>query len=187
MLWAKVHAVETMLGEKIPTIDIMESWAKVIMKKGETETILVADSYYLTEAARSSLSDLKVRYLCSIQRDRFAGLVAEVEDRVEKPGQWASAWNDETGELLTHYWSTDKDIGKRFVLTNAFFKENGVTRKALFQLGTCTTSHFPCATSLIGPYTTVHGLIEMVELFQAHSVPSMTFFSLSALEDLHYS
>lgn len=109
----------------------MKQWAKVIEKKGVPETILVADSYCLTQAARSTLSDLKVRYMCSITKKRFPYLVEEVKPRVEKPGTWAASWNDNTGELLTYYWSTDKDVGKKFVLTNALFKEPKRSPKSL--------------------------------------------------------
>lgn len=98
-----VHATEKALGEKIPTIDVMEKWAILVKAKGHVETMLVADSYYLTQDARSLLSDLGVRYICSIAKQRFHGLIEEVKSRVEKPGQWASSWNDDTKELLTYY------------------------------------------------------------------------------------
>ena len=130
MLWGKVHATEKMLGTKIPTIDVIEKWTEVVKAKGVDETILVADSYYLTEDACSLLSDLGVRYMCSITKERFYGLVDEVKSRVEKPGQWAASWNDNTGELLTYYWSTDKDVGKKYLLTNALFKEVGRNPKS---------------------------------------------------------
>jgi hypothetical protein len=128
-LFGRVHAVETQLGQKIPTIDVMEQWAAIIKEKQDVTTILVADSYYLTEDARSLLSDLGVRYLCSITKGRFYDLVEEVKSRVEKPGQWTSSWNDDTGELLTFYWNCDKNVGKKYTLTNALFKEQGRTPK----------------------------------------------------------
>lgn len=43
-----------------------------------------------------------------------------LKSRVKKPGQWAGLWNEITGELLVHNWSTDKDIGKKYVLSNAY-------------------------------------------------------------------
>lgn len=128
-LQEKVHATEKQLGTKIPTIDVMEMWANVVKAKGVDKTILVADSYYLTQDARSLLSDLGVRYMCSITKERFHDLILEVQSQVEKPGQWSAAWNEDTGELLTYYWSTDKDVGKKYVLTNALFKEDGKTPK----------------------------------------------------------
>ena len=101
MIWARVHTIEKKLGIKIPTIEVLEQWAEVVTNKGVPETILVADSYYITEDAHSSLSDLGVCYICST-KERFHSLVEEVKSRVEKPGQWAASWNDETGELLEH-------------------------------------------------------------------------------------
>lgn len=128
-LFGRVHAVEKQLGIKIPTIDVIEQWAAIIQQHGVDETILVADSYYLTEDARAVLNGLQVKYVCAITKERFPSLVEEVQTRVEKPGQWAGAWNDETGELLTYYWSTDKDVGKKFVITNSLFETKGKTPK----------------------------------------------------------
>jgi hypothetical protein len=56
---------------------------------------------------------------------RFKHLVDNMEeygDKVEKPGQSTGIFNENTNELFVHHWSTDKAVGKKFVLTNGLKK-----------------------------------------------------------------
>ncbi len=52
-------------------------------------------------------------------------------DRVEKPGQWAGSWNENTGKLWCYYWSTDSNIGKKYILTIALFKQQQLLPKGV--------------------------------------------------------
>lgn len=40
--------------------------------------------------------------------------------QVDKPGETASIWNGDTNELFIHHWDILTNIGKKYVISNAF-------------------------------------------------------------------
>lgn len=129
LLHVRSHTVNKAVGEKIPTSEVVSQWATVVQDKGQPETVLVADSYYLDKTGRALLTDMEIPFICSIKEDRFSQLADMVKNKVEKPGEWAAVWNDDQEELFVYTWDTNKEVGKKFTLTNAFSKKAKRSRK----------------------------------------------------------
>jgi hypothetical protein len=51
--------------------------------------------------------------------------ITVLEPRVQKPGDYASAFRAETNEILTFHWNSDHNVGKKHVLSTAFDREIG--------------------------------------------------------------
>lgn len=98
----------------------MTEWSNVIKSKGSKETILVADSYYLDTTGKKVLTDMKIAYLCSIQKSRFKEYIDMVKPKVTMPGEWSGIHNPNTKETLVYSWDDNTDIGKKYVISNAF-------------------------------------------------------------------
>lgn len=47
-----------------------------------------------------------------------------MENKVSKPGEWAGVYRDKNGvkELFVFNWDTNKEVGKKFYLSNTFDK-----------------------------------------------------------------
>jgi hypothetical protein len=82
--------------------------------------MLVCDSYYLDSTGHEKLLEDDVRFAASVTRKRFYNLAQLVEPAVEKPGQFEVAYNNDTHELFALVWDKNEDIGKKYLLTNAF-------------------------------------------------------------------
>ena len=122
MLASRTHSADTEVGEKIPTSEIMAEWGKIIKDKGPN-TIIVADSYYLDNPGRDMLVKNDIQFICAINIDRFAALKAVVAPLVTKPGEMAAIFNEELQEVFVHVWDQDVNVGKKYVLSNAFRME----------------------------------------------------------------
>ena len=82
--------------------------------------ILCFDSYYYSAATRKLLADSKVLYTASVCPTRVKNLFDKVKDKVDKPNDWNGIFNSISGELFVHVWDSNKDIGKKCVMSNAF-------------------------------------------------------------------
>ena len=120
VLYARTHASDKTIGKSIPTSEIIGEWADVVLRLGTPKTMLVFDSYYLDTAGRNLLLEKDVKFVASVQAHRFVQLTDLVKHKVEKPGQQAGVYKPETAELFVHVWDQNKDIGKKYVYTNAF-------------------------------------------------------------------
>ncbi len=115
-----MHKANPNIGESIPVMRVVKSWADVVKRLGNPRTVLVMDSYYLDGAGRSYLRENNVQYVAAITKERFPAVFDLVKEKVTKPGEWNGVHNDETSETVIHYWDTDETIGKKLVISNAF-------------------------------------------------------------------
>ena len=152
LLYFKAHIQETWRGEGYPVSQIMAEWGEIVKKKSnEGKTVLVADSYYLDEAGRAALKELEVPYICAVQAKRFHILTNQAKKHVSKAGESIFLWNKKEHELLAHYYSPEPKIGRKFVLSNAYKKEEGTTRANYlpgcddFAIMFSTCDHFNCS------------------------------------------
>lgn len=120
LLYARTHASDKTVGKSIPTSEIVGEWADIVLRLGTPQTMLVFDSYYLDNAGRNLLLEKDVKFVASVQAHRFERLTDLVKHKVEKPGQQAGVYKPETAELFVHVWDHNKDIGKKYVYSNAF-------------------------------------------------------------------
>jgi len=97
----------------------LKEWQEIFKDKGDPNTILVADSYYLDSIGRKILQDMGIKYICAVQASRFRKICDLLIPLVSRPGQWHGAWNETTKELFVYHWSPDTKVGKKFVITNA--------------------------------------------------------------------
>lgn len=65
-----------------------------------------------------------MKFVASVTKERFGALADMVKGNVSKPGDWSGIYKPgEIPELFVYHWDANKDIGKKFCLTNAFKKQ----------------------------------------------------------------
>ena len=64
--------------------------------------------------------NLNVRYIAALKPDRFTRIVNFLSPHVQSTGDSAWAWNNERNEAALKDSSRDKNIGKKFTLSNCF-------------------------------------------------------------------
>jgi hypothetical protein len=137
------------------------------LAKGNT-AILVCDNYYVDNAGRNYLHQNGIKFIAAIQENRFGWLYELVKPKVNKPGEWVSAYkivNDTTGatEAITYHWSKDVRIRKKHTLSNAFRLKKKRARWARFHCTTTMRSPFRLLIFLTENFITGAGLIVMVQ------------------------
>lgn len=126
-----VHSMFSMsnphIGESLPVNAVVREWAKVadffVKEKKSKPPVLTFDSLYTDNEGRRYLNENGHLFIGSVATNRFRGLMdqlAEYGDMVEKPGQTACLFNAKTNELFVHHWDVITDIGKKYVISNAF-------------------------------------------------------------------
>lgn len=89
-----------------------------------SKPILVFDSYYMDEDGRKYLLNSKIPYIATIQPSKFSDLTENFDRfhlKVNKPGQNALLWNEETNEIFLHHYDINMNIGQKYLLSNAFY------------------------------------------------------------------
>ena len=85
------------------------------------------DGYYLDKRVREFLQLWGIKYLAAMNTSRLAGIWPPLKARVEKPGDFAYSWSEDTKELAgcTYYAEAPAKQGKKkCILTNLFRWEN---------------------------------------------------------------
>lgn len=81
-------------------------------------TIIVADAYYISAESRDWLRECDFKYLLAVNPTRFQEVWVVLASQVEKIGDWAVAWSEETQEAALMHWH--ETLGMKYILTNAF-------------------------------------------------------------------
>jgi hypothetical protein len=124
LVYSRTHDSHTQINRSVHTAEIMGDWADLVVRKGQEQTILVADSYYLDNTGHDLICDYGVKYLCAIQKTRFESACVVLQDHVTKPGDFAIATNEE-GEMVTLCWDINTNLGKKYCMSNAFYDVSG--------------------------------------------------------------
>ena len=119
LVFTRAHSASTSLDMHVQTATIVSEWAAIIERK-ERETILVMDSYYLDSAGRHLLREKGISYIAALKPSRFKEITSILKPHVTSSGQSAFMYNRIHNEACTYHWSMDNDVGKKFVISNAF-------------------------------------------------------------------
>ena len=107
-------------AEKI-VLDDVAAWAVSLQKYKEARMpIIVTDSYYFTKATHGVYADERYPYISAVKVDRMDNIITELKSRVDAPGKFCAAHNTGTNEVVVHYYSRNKDVGRKTVYSNAF-------------------------------------------------------------------
>jgi len=120
LVWTRAHMTPEAHNLHVTTTEIVREWCALIQQKSSGGTMLVFDSYYLSKASREVLLETGTRFLAAVRPDRFLPLKNLVGPVVTKSGEAAFAHNSVDNTVCTFYWSLDKDVGKKMVISNAF-------------------------------------------------------------------
>lgn len=114
-------------GDTVPVNAVVKEWASVVNYFVETKNsippILTFDSYYTDGEGRKFLNEKNVKFIGAVNTARFRNLVDQLAEHgahVDKPGQTASIYNPNSNEIFVHHWDLDHNVGKKYVLSNAF-------------------------------------------------------------------
>jgi hypothetical protein len=130
LLYTKSHTVETVLGGTVYCSQVMSDWGDIVTTKStEQKTFLVADSYYLDHAGYEILTEKKVPFVCAIQECRFAALAKKARTKSRHEGDTALLYNDDSHDMFVTHWYADAKKGRKFVMSNAYTRSAGTTRK----------------------------------------------------------
>lgn len=122
MLYIRLHSANKAVGESIPCSEVVKSWANVVQRLGDPNTLIVFDSYYLDATGRRYLVENNVKFVAAVTKERFANIFDKLKDKVERPGDWAGIHNPITRESAVYYWDKDENISKKLVISNALTK-----------------------------------------------------------------
>jgi hypothetical protein len=124
------HTVDSGLGESVPTVSVLKRWGEVIQRlSNRSNTILVADSYYLDQVSFMALRDMEVDYICALQACRFDFLAKKARENAKKPGKTALLYNADHTETFCHHWYADSRLGRKYVMSNCLVPQFGSTSR----------------------------------------------------------
>jgi len=120
-----------MYGESTPVNSVVKLWVETVRRVNpelSKDTILCFDSYYLDNTTRLFLRDTKQPYVASAKSHFFGEIYDRVKQFVSKPGEYKGIWrsvpNEDCVETFVFAWDKNEDVGKKCVLSSAFFKED---------------------------------------------------------------
>jgi len=131
LLWAKLHDSDPSIGRVLSVSVIVNSWTNIVQTIGQPETILTMDSYYLDRAGKNLLAASQVKYIAAITEDRFKPFYELTQPKITKRGEWTGLYNPNSSEIVVLYYSNDKNIGKKMVISNCMVKSRGKLPKEL--------------------------------------------------------
>ena len=79
---------------------------------------MVFDLYCLDNAGLEFLIQNGQPFICSIKAYRFKAHTDRMKKKVDEIGKWSGIYNAGKKLVFIHHWS--KDVGKKFVISNAF-------------------------------------------------------------------
>lgn len=130
LLHLKLWRCDSKLKVKMGVWQTAQDWARVAARHNarlkNPNTIVVFDSYYMTVATVNAFAKEGVMFMGSLKKSNFNDLTAMVTEKVAQAGDWAGVHCPQSGLTLVHKWDHDANIGKKYVLSNAFVK----TRKS---------------------------------------------------------
>jgi hypothetical protein len=88
-------------------------------------TILVFDSYYMSQASNHCLSRTgpKVVFTASCKPDHFKPeRLMLSREAADEPGDEQSIYNESTSELFTYHYDRQKGVGKKYNLSSGFIR-----------------------------------------------------------------
>ena len=100
--------------------------ARGILIHHEPHPVICTDSHHLDNSVRVMLAKINVPSNCSIKQGWFRYVADPLKREVTTMGTWAAMRHEETGEIAVYHWSTEKDVGKKLLLTNCLKKVSGV-------------------------------------------------------------
>ncbi len=121
LIYCKFHNTVKHHSAHIKMVDAFKRWCDTV-EEFTDDPLLVFDSLYLIKEWRSYLEDGNVRYLCSIQKSNFPGLVEALKQskrKLEADDLWAGT-NKFTRETSYHHNCPIDGIGHKYLLSNAF-------------------------------------------------------------------
>lgn len=129
-LHMKLNTSATLTMETSPVWRMVGEWADIVNRHSAAtasitlnpNTILVFDSFYMTNASAQACEQRGVKFIGSCKSNNFNSLVEMVKYEVLQKGDWAGVYSEEKERLFIHKWDKDQKIGKKYVLTNAFIK-----------------------------------------------------------------
>jgi hypothetical protein len=65
------------------------------------------------------MQELKWPYHCSAKTGRFQVVLPRLKELVTEVGEWAALRNSESGEMALYYYSPEKEIGKKLLISTA--------------------------------------------------------------------
>ena len=96
------------------------------------QTYFASDSYYECNDARNYLLQNKQKFTMSCNKERTKLEVYRIhkDHSHNVPGDTRTIYNDETGELFTYHWDTQKGVGEKYNLSYGFVRD---TRKEIIK------------------------------------------------------
>jgi hypothetical protein len=124
LVYTKMHESCMENGRTFLCTDTVKDWGNMIVDRLQCkETTLYMDSYYLTHEGRKWLKAKRVQYIASLNRGQFVTIVSMLDRKIDKSGTFVMAHNNKTKESAVFSWSTNKRLGKKFVLGTGFEKK----------------------------------------------------------------
>ena len=81
-------------------------------------TMLLEMKNYST-GSHSPAPVVRTKFIGAVRKDRLP-LTEAMEDKVNCPGEWEWMFNSVENLILVHYWDVDQQIGRKYVLRNAY-------------------------------------------------------------------
>lgn len=130
MLHMKLQTEREDFGGTNSTKDVVSQWGEVVKRDNNT-VLLVFDSYYTTNDAIDDLERRGIKYIGGINVIRFKKhliLLNALSPPIQKINDWSAIYNMTTKQLFVGYYSPNRKLGLKYVISNAFERVEGRMR-----------------------------------------------------------
>ena len=117
------------LVDSVTVSSVVQRWVEAMWSVGADlvpagtspcpKTFLIADSYYMSSATRTYLTEKGQYFSLSCSKDRIALEVSRIhsDNQPDITGVTKTIWNSESKELVTYHHDTQKGVGKKYNIT----------------------------------------------------------------------
>ncbi|KAL6073908.1 hypothetical protein QOT17_004603 [Balamuthia mandrillaris] len=115
-------------GKSVETKEKVWTWLIDLMQSTTRYLIVCCDCFYLDNSAQALLNEQGVPFHCSVKAAWYKFASAHLGAKLDQMDTWAGMANKNTGEVAVMTWSSEKNVGKKLLLSTSLKKVPGKQR-----------------------------------------------------------
>ncbi|KAL6070506.1 L-fuconate dehydratase [Balamuthia mandrillaris] len=115
-------------GKSVETKEKVWTWLIDLMQPTTRYLIVCCDCFYLDNSAQALLNEQGVPFHCSVKAAWYKFASAHLGAKLDQMDTWAGMANKNTGEVAVMTWNSEKNVGKKLLLSTSLKKVPGKQR-----------------------------------------------------------